>query len=269
MRQQRSFLPVVLLNMIAMLLFACGGGGTNSSGGDGTTNPPKASNEWTWVRGADADDPVPVDWSNPWSEPYNSDPYYGTLAVPGSHTTPGGRNSSAYWTDSSGNFWLFGGDGLAGGSGTGGTPGPIEGFLNDLWEYSPSTNQWTWRGGSGDISSVCPVVGAGECGLPGVYGTEGVPSPANVPGGRECSVSWTDKQGNFWLFGGWGIDAAGDLGYLNDLWKFSPSTQQWTWIGGSQNVGTFRSGPVGVYGTQGVANAANVPPGLQKATGWV
>ncbi len=35
-------------------------------------------------------------------------------------------------------------------------------------------------------------------------------------------------------------------GYLNDLWKFSPSTNQWTWISGNNTINV-----PGVYGIQG------------------
>ena len=56
---------------------------------------------------------------------------------------------------------------------------------------------------------------------PGIYGTEGTAAPGNIPGVRANAVSWTDGSGNFWLFGGTGWDSAGNLGNLNDLWKFS------------------------------------------------
>ena len=68
-----------------------------------------------------------------------------------------------------------------------------DGDLNDLWEFNPSTNEWTWMGGS---STPC-------CNAPGVYGTLGVPAPANIPGGRFAPSIWTDLNGNLWLFGGW------------------------------------------------------------------
>jgi hypothetical protein len=32
---------------------------------------------------------------------------------------------------------------------------------------------------------------------------------------------WTDSSGNPWLFGGYGYDSHGNLGYLNDLWKYA------------------------------------------------
>jgi hypothetical protein len=76
-------------------------------------------------------------------------------------------------------------------------------MLNDLWEYSPSSQQWTWVGGSNTRNAA------------GVYGTQGIGSPANVPTARSDAVYWTDSSGNFWLFGG-----AGPFGVLNDLWRY-------------------------------------------------
>jgi N-acetylneuraminic acid mutarotase len=218
------------------------------------------------MRGADADSPVPPGWGNPWSEPYNSEPYYGTLGNSGAHTGPGGRNSSAYWTDKSGNFWLFGGEGLDGSAAV------TEGLLNDLWKYSPATNEWTWIGGSSMLPSYFRSCSGGVvayCGLPGVYGTQGVASLSNIPGGRLGAVTWTDGAGNFWLFGGLGADSVGNEGYLNDLWKFNPSTEEWIWVSGSSTVGKNPEGQEGVYGTKGIADPRNVPPGLTEATGWV
>ena len=87
----------------------------------------------------------------------------------------------------------------------------------------------------------------------GVYGTKGTPEAGNVPGGRNCSVSWTDGSGNLWLFGGYGAAASGS-GYLNDLWKWDGTN--WTWVSGSNTPGQF-----GTYGTQGIAAPENVPGG--------
>jgi hypothetical protein len=44
--------------------------------------------------------------------------------------------------------------------------------------------------------------------------------------------SWIDSSGNLWLFGGYGYDSTGSVGKLNDLWQYSPSSGQWTWVGG-------------------------------------
>ena len=57
----------------------------------------------------------------------------------------------------------------------------------------------------------------------GTYGTKGVPDAANVPGARINSVSWTDSDGNLWLFGGYGYGSTSS-GYLNDLWRYDPDT---------------------------------------------
>ncbi len=86
----------------------------------------------------------------------------------------------------------------------------------------------------------------------GTYGTQGVAAAGNVPGGRDSSRVWTDAAGNVWLFGGAGDDSAGNLGDLNDLWKYSGG--QWTWMGGS-NIGNQK----GVYGAQGTNAPGNVP----------
>jgi hypothetical protein len=133
--------------------------------------------------------------------------------------------------------------------------------LNDLWEFNPSTSQWAWMGGSSTAGS--------NDGRPGVYGTLGTPAAGNVPGGRSGASSWTDSSGNLWLFAGGGNDANNNLGYLNDLWEFSPSTNQWAWMGGS-NVLSCRDdcGQSGVYGTLETPAAGNIPGGRDSASSW-
>ena len=56
---------------------------------------------------------------------------YGTQGTASVGNVPGGRNSSSSWIDSSGNLWLFGGIGYD-------STGTV-GYLNDLWQYNPST----------------------------------------------------------------------------------------------------------------------------------
>jgi len=106
-------------------------------------------------------------------------------------------------------------------------------------------------------------------GQPGVYGTLGTPAAGNIPGGRESAATFTDESGNLWLLGGQGYDANGILSYLNDLWEFNPSTNEWTWVGGSSTTGkTYITGRVGVYGTLGKPAAGNIPGGREEAAGW-
>lgn len=106
------------------------------------------------------------------------------------------------WADANGIVWIFGGN------------VPPAGFLNDLWRFNAggySAGQWTWMGGSQGVGN-----------QKGVYGTLGSAAASNVPGARLWAASWMDSSGNLWLFGGYGYDSAGNLGQLNDLWKYKP-----------------------------------------------
>ena len=53
------------------------------------------------------------------------------------------------------------------------------------------------------------------------------------------------------------------LGHLNDLWRYDPETNQWTWVSGSNT-----RNQVGVYGTKGVPDAANVPGARSDSISW-
>jgi hypothetical protein len=168
---------------------------------------------------------------------------YGTQGVAASGNIPGGREEAVSWSDNRGNLWLFGGFGFVTGA---------EGNLNDLWEYSPTNKQWTWVSGSDSINSA------------GVCGTQGVASASYVPGARSNSVTWTDASSNLWLFGGFGFDPTGAEGDLNHLWEFNSTTKEWTWVSGSYSANT-----AGVYGTQGIASASNVPGARFGSVGWI
>ncbi len=184
---------------------------------------------WTWENGSKTANQLGV---------------YGTQGVAAAGNVPGGRAAPVNWTDAAGNFWLFGGSGYS--------SGPGSGNLNDLWEYSTSSGQWTWVSGGSGLNAL------------GVYGTKGVAAAGNVPGARYRGVSWVDSAGNVWLFGGNGYGASGSSGSLNDLWKYSPGSGQWTWISGSNAINA-----TGVYGTKGVAAAGNVPGARTYGLTWL
>ncbi len=167
--------------------------------------------------------------------------------------TPGSRWGGMTWSDAAGNLWMFGGQGYA-------SAGLDPELLNDVWEFVPGTafnadgsfpGNWIWRGGS-QLSNQS-----------GVYGTQGTGSTGNLPGGRWAAANTTDASGNVWLFGGQGVDSAGTIGLLNDLWKYNIASGQWTWVGGANTANQN-----GVYGTQGTGAAANVPGGRQNAVLW-
>jgi hypothetical protein len=164
-----------------------GGTGEASAGNGGYLNDlwKYSGGMWTWMGGA-----------NIGSQPGT----YGTLGTAAPGNVPGARWGAVGWTDASGNLWLFGGLGNASAG--------SDGYLNDLWMYSPNTGEWTWMGGSTLANQS------------GTYGTEGTAAAGNIPGTRYEAVGWTDALGNFWLFGGVGIDSGN--GDLNDLWKYVP-----------------------------------------------
>ncbi len=168
---------------------------------------------------------------------------YGTLGVADAANVPGARHGAVGWKDASGNMWLFGGFGHDS-SGT----LPL-GSMNDLWKFD-GTN-WTWMKGSNIRDQN------------GVYGTLGTADAANPPGARFFASGQIDASGNLWLFGGQG-HAQFSLGELNDLWKYSISTGQWTWATGSSFIPNLG----GTYGAQG-AVAVGFPGSRNSATSWI
>ena len=184
---------------------------------------------WTFVKGTLLD---------------NKPGIYGTQGTAAAGNMPGGRWAADAKIDASGNVWLFGGQGF--------DSTTTNGLLNDLWKYNPTTNQWTWVGGSKLVNQV------------GSYGTLGTASAANIPGGRQAAASWIDPTGNLFVFGGFGLDVTGTPnGTLNDLWKYDPVANQWTWVSGSSAANQH-----GVYGTPGTAAATNVPGGRWRSAYW-
>ena len=180
---------------------------------------------WNWVSGSNI---------------AGSSGVYGTLDVGAPGNIPGARYGSVSWTDSSGNFWLFGGLGYDSAGATG--------SLNDLWEYR--AGQWIWKGGSDTINTS------------GTYGTKGLAAADNIPGARFAAISWLDSSGSVWLSGGQGRDSAGTEGLLNDLWVYANG--QWAWVSGADTVNA-----TGTYGTKGSAAAGNVPGARFAGNSWI
>ena len=150
---------------------------------------------------------------------------YGVLGVPSPSNIPGARfETCAAWTDSMNNLWLFGG---------------VSGFdiYNDLWRYSIVTNEWTWMSGSNVPNAV------------DVYGTKGVSNATNFPGARTEYTKWRDSDGCFWMMGGSEFS-----GWKEDVWKFDPAINQWTWM-----AGTNTTNNPGVYQTMCTSDSINSP----------
>ena len=169
--------------------------------------------------------------------------YYGTKGTATITNNPGGRSGAASWTDNNGNYWMFGGDGF--------DFFANQGLLSDLWKYDPQSNIWTWMAGPDIINQK------------GKYGSATTFSTTYNPGGRFGAASWTDANGDLWLFGGYGIDTSNGQGYLNDLWKFSISQNQWAYMGGT--TGLFQAG---IYTSLGVPSSTIYPGARRNPTFW-
>lgn len=182
-----------------------------------------ASGMWTWMKGPGTCSCSPR--------------VYGIKGVPAAANNPGSRAEvSCSWIDATGNLWFFGGQACNGNCGGAGT----NGGLSDVWKYDIGTNNWTWMSGPNIPSQAS------------VYGTKGVASGLNTPGGRFVFTSGKQVNGEFLVFGG-----NKDIGVgtdLNDTWKYNSVTDQWTWLSGPN-----LSNQPAVYGTKCVPSAANVP----------
>lgn len=189
-------------------------------------------NKWAWLKGYTTKDSMGI---------------YGVKGVADTANMPGARGNMVTWADSSGNLWLFGGYGVYGKSISG---YPLYNDFNDLWKYTPATNQWVWVNGSNT---------AGESGK---YGTKNIPGTANRPGGRNNAIGWKDSKGNLWLFGGYGYDEDSTEDFLNDLWQYTIHNDQWQWMWGDSIVNQQ-----GVYGVRGIAGSANKPGGKVLSSG--
>lgn len=187
-----------------------------------------ATNEWTWLSGDNT---------------INNTGVYGTKGTAASSNKPGSRYGSASWKDVAGNLWMMGGKGYG---------EFLAGDLNDVWKYSPSSNEWTWINGDKTVDN------------PGIYDGKNVASASNKPGSRNLCASWVDASGNCWMFGGEGYASSGSKGNLNDLWKYDATANVWTWVSGD----AFINAP-NVYGTKGIGDPANVPGGRQGMNGWI
>jgi len=181
----------------------------------------QATNMWTWMNGPGA--------------AVNASGVYGIKGVPSAANYPAPRyETSASWVDNNGNFWMFGG-------------GIWTGQMNDTWMYNPVTNQWTW------------MHGPQTAGNAGSYGTKGVALASNVPPCRWAYCRWKDNSGKLWLFGGSGVNNNTDDS--NELWRFDPATNMWTWISG-----TNTTNPMPPFPTKCTPSLTNYPQGRYENT---
>ena len=219
-----------------------------------SNNPPsrmRGTASWTdnqnnlWLFGGDVGYPFSDLWkynisTNEWTwmkgpKLTNQPAVYGIQGIPDSLNNPSARDECASsWSDNAGNLWLFGGFNFYG-------------FLNDLWRYNIATNQWTWMRGDSLINQ------------PGIFGIKGIENSTNIPHSRCSYTHWKDNADNFCLFGGsyWYND-------YNDLWRFNPNTNNWTWMSGDSIGNSY-----GNYGVKCIASSTNMPSArFENRAGW-
>ncbi len=259
-----------------------GGKGNGGNTGNGVLNDlwkyNPSTNQWTWVAG---------------DKNTQANGTYQSKGAPSPVNKPGARQNAVSWTDNKGNFWLFGGLGMPsikagggnggngngnnggnggnnGGNGNGGNGNngdgddddddddgddavvaEEEGLLNDLWMYSPATGEWTF------------VSGTDKQNQSGRYGTLRQASGSNYPGGRYSASGWQDTNGNLWLFAGRGYSSRNEISLLDDVWKYSPSANNWTWMKGDKSG---RATPR--YGQKGNFDNSNTPGGTHGCISW-
>lgn len=121
-------------------------------------------------------------------------------------------------------------------------------LLFTILKVSGKNYEWAWMYGDSNFITHAH------------YGIKGVPSINNYPGFRYWTMNWKDTSNNFWVFGGFNIQA----NKMNDLWRYDFSTNEWTWMSGDTIVNQH-----GVYSPKGVSSPINTPGARQKGITWV
>lgn len=151
---------------------------------------------WTWMSG----DTIFNTWG-----------VYGPEGVASSIIYPPARHSAISWTDTAGNFWIYGGA----------TPyvqGSPTTSLADLWKFDPLANVWTYVAGTPfDASTI--GYGNPKAVKHSIMDFDSI----NKPGAAQSSgFSWVTPDNHFWFLNG--LNTA-------DFWQYDPATNRWAWMG--------------------------------------
>ncbi len=120
--------------------------------------------------------------------------------------------------DLNGDLWMFGGDMQIGGS---------VGLSQDIWKFNVngSANGGSWE----------HVKGGQALNQGGVAGVQGEANALNVPGGRKYFAMDISENNIIWMMGGRARSTTNIEGNLGDLWKFNPTTTEWTFVTGAES----------------------------------
>ncbi|MCB9219243.1 MAG: hypothetical protein H6610_07275 [Ignavibacteriales bacterium] len=183
---------------------------------------------WKWVKGGNVIDKAGI---------------YGNLGQASSSNMPGSRWHGILEAIDNQTLILFGGYGH--------DKNGSQGRLNDLWIFNIVSENWTWIDGEQVINQ------------PGIYKDFGNSSPDTKPGSRQDLMSWVDQNTKgLWMFGGFGYDANGNLGRLNDLFYWNNGN--WAWMKGDMEINSY-----GIYGSLGIPSSSNTPGARNGGTTWI
>ncbi|HEY1056627.1 MAG TPA: kelch repeat-containing protein [Emticicia sp.] len=136
----------------------------------------------------------------------------GNTKVEVAEIIPSARFSSAAWFDGTNNgLWLYGGFGLN-------STATAYGGLSDMWFFDVKKEKWTLKSGDYKLSKSGTVKSIAK------------ESAANNPGFRYSSITWQDKKGNFWLYGGQFSFKNDTLKSDRKVWKYNLKTSSWSTI---------------------------------------
>lgn len=176
-------------------------GGNGGSGMSDLWKYDHSNNMWTWMKGPQTQGQPPI---------------YGIKGIASPSNLPHSTFVSGMMVcDSSNNLWHFGN------------------FVNALWKYETSTNNWVWMHGDTVYNT------------PAVYGIKGVSSSNVVPGRViESKSMWYCKSSHHI--------------YVYDnkqcMWRYNINTNQWAWMKGD-STGIYYK-----YGTKGIEDSTIQPP---------
>jgi hypothetical protein len=150
------------------------------------------------------------------------------LPIDAQGNKPKPRYRGATWIDSTTLYFYGGNDGN-------------NNFYADMWGYIIGTNSWSFKGGFGNNTNILPHYPAtlGTFSLPiGIYNVGVTCSGGSCHAGSRSGVaSFTDSNGQFWMFGG-DIYIGSGTTFANDLWRIEVvyGGINWTQVAGSQSA---------------------------------
>ena len=167
------------------------------------------------------------------------------------------RYLSSMVADSTGNLWIYGGSFDCG--------IPNVGFqvLADMWKYTTASNTWQFISGTLPLTTF-----AAKNSSFADYGIRGEEATTNSPGARSGHKLTIDLSTNeiYIVGGGFDLKLARSFG-LDNVWRFSISTGNFTWLYGG-SAGRFLTTNPQIYtvvnaNTINFPNSMNIPGSFQ------